>query len=98
MSALTDGYRNKRFTQCLELGEPAKLENEQETHERVQQAMQELYSICTTEEAKRSFKVSWTRHQFLPSSIQTLDLDVKKMGRGGVLRRMELPCKLERHD
>lgn len=58
MSVLTDRYRNERFSRCAELGQPASLENEQETHDRIQRAMQQLYSVCASEEAKASFKVS----------------------------------------
>lgn len=58
MSVLTDRYRNERFTRSMELGQPAKLENEQETHERIRRAMQHLYSVCVSEEARASFRVS----------------------------------------
>lgn len=58
MSVLTDRYRNERFTKFMKLGQPAKLESEEEMHDRVRRAMQHLYSVCATEEAKLSFKVS----------------------------------------
>jgi len=75
VSALTDRYRNDRFSQCLELGQPAKLENEQETRDRTYRAMRHLYSICVSEEAKNSFRVSQERIlEFLHHSL-TLSFD-----------------------
>lgn len=58
MSVLTDRYRNERFTNFMKLGQPAKVESEQEMYDRIRRAMQHLYSVCATEEAKLSFKVS----------------------------------------